>query len=96
MAKQEEGLVYHCVGVRYRVTGAGNFYTKLHSFDEQNSTQLADVILQSATAYLPSKLANFRSQGMQVEFGVDEIEDTFVLDRIVVYIKPTTTGYPQS
>jgi hypothetical protein len=92
---KDEGLIHHLVSVRYRVTGEGNFKTTVYSFDDVDSEELADAVLASTTAQLPLQLANFRSQGMQIEFRVEELDETFTLDRIVAYIKPTATGYPQ-
>lgn len=95
MAKGSEGLLFHLVGVRYRINGDGNLVTTILSFDEVNSITLTDTPLSSLTATLPLKLANFKSQGMQVEFKLTEIDETFTISRIIAYIKATATGYPQ-
>lgn len=94
MAK-DEGLIHHIVGVRYRVTGSGNLKTTVLGLDAVMSSNLSDVVMTSPSATLPLRLANFRSQGMQIDFRVEDIDETFVIDRIIAYIKPTATGYPQ-
>lgn len=92
--KQDEGLIQHCVGVRYRVIGSGNLRTIVKSMGSEES-ELAVTAMQSPTAQLPFRLANFRAQGIQVEFKVSSINEIFVISRLVVYIKPSATGYPQ-
>jgi hypothetical protein len=95
MAKNEnEGLIHHCVGVRYRVRGVGNLRTTLFNFDEVDSSELFPIPMTETAPKLPFVLANFNSQGMQVEFKISEIEETFIINRIVVYIKPSATGHP--
>ena len=95
MAKSNnEGLVQHCVGVRYRVRGVGNLRTTILNFDEIDSSELFPIPMESSTSKLPFVLANFNSQGMQVEFKITEIDEIFTISRIIVYIKPSATGYP--
>lgn len=92
---REEGLVQHCVGVRYRVTGEGNLDTTLYSLSQTRSELLAPTVMETETDALPFRLANFRSQGMQLKFEVTEINETFLLSRIVIYTRPSATGYAQ-
>lgn len=95
MGKGDEGLFQHLVAVRYRVKGAGNLRTTAISFQEVSSSELNPIPMEATTDKLPSVLSNFTSQGMQVEFKISEIDETFVISRIVVFLKPSMAGGPQ-
>lgn len=90
-----EGYVNHLAGVRYRVTGSGNLKTTVYSLSESRNRTMADVVMDSVTPNLPFVLTNFNSQGMQIEFRISEINETFTISKIVPYIKPVATGNPQ-
>lgn len=87
--------LYHCVAVRYRVTGAGIFYSRLFSLDDINTQELTSFALASTSERYPNLLANFIEQRMNVEFEVNELNDQFTLRQIQFYLKPVATGYPQ-
>lgn len=89
-----EGLVQHLVSVRYRVVGSGNLQTRVLSLDESVNQTLAELEMNTETPKLPLAIANFRSQGMQIEFKISLLNETFTIGRIIVYIKPTATGNP--
>lgn len=94
MSKSDEGLIQHLVGVRYRVRGVGNLRTSALDFDEITSNELAPIPMEETTARLPFVLSNFSNQGIQIEFKITEIDETFTISRIIAYIKPSATGYP--
>lgn len=87
--------LYHCVAVRYRVSGDGLFHSELSSLDDVNSQVLTDVSLLPSTERYPNQLANFIEQRMKLEFYVDTEDAYFVLRQIQFFIKPVATGYPQ-
>lgn len=87
--------LYHCVAVRYRVTGAGAFQSELSSLDDVNSQSLTSVTLATTTERYPNLLANFIEQRMKLEFYVNGTGTDFVLRQIQFFIKPVATGYPQ-
>lgn len=88
-------FLYHCVAVRYRVTGAGSFYSELSSLDDVNSQTITAVTLSSATERYPNQLTNFIEQRMKLEFYVSGTNTDFLLRQIQFFIKPVATGYPQ-
>ncbi len=88
-------FLYHCVAVRYRVTGSGTFKSELSSLDDVDGQALTNVTLSSATDRYPNLLANFITTRMKLEFYVDELNAEFVLRQIQFYVKPVATGFPQ-
>lgn len=87
--------IQHIVSVKYRVTGSGNFKTTVLSYDGVKSSALADITLQATTDREPVTLANFLSMRMQIRFETTEFDEIFTLDKIVPFIKPSSTSYPQ-
>lgn len=90
------GELIHTGSVRFRVTGSGVLDLDLHSLDEASHTaEIPSITLQAATNREPTVLANFIDQCVQLEFGTDEIDEVFTIDRIIIFIRPVATGYPQ-
>ena len=88
------GEILHCVAVRGRITGTGNLRLFLHSLDEEDTVELDPVAMQATTGIEPTKIANFGSQRIQLEFRTTEIDERFLITKLYVFIKPTATGYP--
>jgi len=89
------GELLHFNAVRLRVTGSGNLQLDLHSLSDVNSSSLTDVVLASLTNREPTILANFIEQRAYLEIKTTEINETFVISRITMFIKPVATGFPQ-
>lgn len=89
------GELIHFNAVRLRVVGSGSLFTFLRSLDDVVNTQLETVTLASVTNREPTVLANFTEQRAQVEIRTTAKDAVFSLSKIVVFIKPTASGYPQ-
>jgi hypothetical protein len=89
------GEIIHFHVVRMRVTGSGNLDLELHSLDDVNVVALTSVPMSTATNREPTVLANFREQRAQLRFSVNAINEYFNLSKIVIFMKPDATGYPQ-
>jgi hypothetical protein len=90
------GELVHFGTIRMRATGSGNLQLFMHSLDDSlNSVTLADVALQVTTNREPTVLANFIDQYGQLEIKTTEIDETFEISKIVIFIKPVSSGYPQ-
>jgi hypothetical protein len=89
------GDILHFGAVRYRVTGSGNLTTIINSLDDVKTSTLANIIMATTTNKEPLVLANFSDQRGYIQFGTSAIDETFTISRIVVYVKPVATGYPQ-
>lgn len=51
--------------------------------------------MQATTNREPVVIANFREQRVQLELRTVNIDETFNIKRIILFAKPTATGYPQ-
>ena len=51
--------------------------------------------MAASTNIEPVSLANFTDQRAQIEFKTTEINETFSISRMVIFVRPTATGYPQ-
>jgi hypothetical protein len=98
MAKSSSftGELVHFGVTRMRVTGAGNLQLFLHSLDDTlNSNTLPIIPLQATTNREPTVLANFIDQYGQLEVKTTEIDEVFEISKIVIFVKPISSGYPQ-
>lgn len=86
---------WHVVGVRLRVTGAGNLDLRLTDLDNGQIQTLVPLPMQAATRFEPTRLANIQSQRIRLEGSTDVIDETFRISRIVIYAKPVAVEYPQ-
>ena len=88
------GEILHCVAVRMRVVGSGNLQLFLRSLDDVRNVQLVSHVMAATTNVEPTILANFTEQRMQLEVRTTEINETFTISRIVIFVKPIAEGYP--
>lgn len=89
------GEILHAAAVRLRVTGSGNLNLYLRSLDNVRNVQLTNIPMSATTNREPTVIANFQEQRIQLELGTTEIDETFTISRIVVFVKPIAEGYPQ-
>lgn len=87
--------ITHVTAIRLRVTGSGNLKIALHSLDSVRTFNCVDTAMQVATDRIANRLANFKSQRIQIEVFTTAIEEYFIIGDITAFIKPISTGYPQ-
>lgn len=92
---KDEGIINHCVSVRYRVIGSGLLLTTLETYDPTVNSSLANINMSTVNARYENILANFSQEKMMVRFGTELIDEFFTVSKIIAFIKPTATGYPQ-
>lgn len=92
-AVQGENIV-HYGGVRLRVNGSGNLRLTFYSLDDESSSALVPIAMQATTGREPLRLANFISQRGMLEFQTTAINETFRVNRVVVFQKEIWTSYP--
>lgn len=85
----------HFNGVRLRVNGTGALKMKMFDLDEQDFTELADVMMSERTGIQPFTLANFVSQRVSLELKTVSINDHMRINRIILYSKFFATDVPQ-
>jgi hypothetical protein len=89
-----EGLIHHFGAVRLRLTGSGNLKMRLLSLDSVITQTLTSLAMSSTTNREPTRLCNFNEQRAQLEVKTTEINETFGISKIVVYIKPVASEFP--
>jgi len=89
------GELIHFGAVRYRTTGSGQLLTTILSLDSQISSFLPNIALAPKNAIEPTILANFIQQRGKLRIGTVNKDEYFSISRIIVYVKPVASGYPQ-
>lgn len=95
MANNFNGEIIHFAAARFRVTGSGNLDLEMLSLDDINTQTLTPVVMAATTNREPTILANFKDQRGRLRFSVNAIDEYFSLSKIVIFIRPYQTGYPQ-
>lgn len=85
---------HHVVGVRMRITGSGNLDMSLSDLDNVRIQTLVPFAMSATTRIEPTRLANFQSQRIRLNGSTDEINETFLIKRIIIYAKPVAVEYP--
>lgn len=88
-------LINHIGFVRYRINGSGALKSTLYSLDDALSVDLANLTMATATNREPTVLSNFKQQRASLEFSVEQIDEYFKIQRIIIGLKPVATSYPQ-
>ncbi len=89
------GDLLHFNAARLRVNGNGALQQKLYSLDDVNNTSLPDIAMATLTNREPTVLTNFTEQRAYLDLRTTEINEWFVISKIIIFIKPVSTGYPQ-
>lgn len=97
MAKGQgfSGEILHFNAARLRVTGAGVLRMQLSSLDDVNQAAFADLTMAATTNREPTLLNNFQDQRGRLEGETTDIDEVFSISKIVIFIKPIASGYPQ-
>lgn len=85
---------HHVVAMRLRVTGGGNLNLRLESLSQAKVTDLVPIAMLSSTAIEPTRLANFQSQRIRWILNTTELNDHFLISRIILFAKPVAAEYP--
>lgn len=88
-------MINHFNAVRLRVTGAGNLKGKLYSQGNNKTQDLVPLVLESTTERSKTQLCNFSQERVFLEIKTTEINETFVITSILVFVKPKAESYPQ-
>lgn len=90
-----EEVLNHYGAIRLRVTGVGSLRPTLYSLDEVEQTVLAPITLSSVTAFEPNRLSNLTRQRAKLELRTININETFEISKIIVFIKPVAKSFPE-
>jgi hypothetical protein len=91
-----EEVINHYGAVRLRVNGSGNLQMALQSLDERFQNVLVPVPLQSVTNIEPNRLSNFTQQRAKLMIRTTELNETFQISKIIVFIKPVAKSWPET
>lgn len=83
---------HHVVAVRMRVNGSGSLRMRLMSLDDVRTQTLIPFTMATSTDIEPTRLANFQSQRIRLEFKTIDIDETFIIGRIIIFAKPVNVG----
>lgn len=89
-----EEVINHYGLTRLRINGSANLRQVLYSLDEAKSFILKPLVLASKTNIEPTKLCNFTQQRAKLEIRTLEIDETFTISKIIVFVKPVAKSYP--
>jgi hypothetical protein len=92
----DEQVINHYGAVRLRVNGSGNLLMTLFSFDEVRNNILVPVPLQTATSTEPNRLSNFTQQRAKLMISTQNINETFQISKIIVFVKPVAKSFPET
>jgi hypothetical protein len=96
VAKDFDGQILHFGNVRYRLNGSGIMRSSIVSFDEVNAITLPNITMSASTNREPTILANVNEQSAYLEGKTTDINEIFNISKIIVYVRPVATGYPQT
>lgn len=86
--------IVHFAGVRMRVTGSGNLDLQFLSLDNVESQTLTPLTMSTTNAREPTRLANFISQRGMLKISTNAINETFKINRIILFVKPIWSQFP--
>jgi hypothetical protein len=89
------GELLHFGSTRLRITGTGVLRQTLYSLDDVESYTVPTITMSATTNREPVSLTNFIQQRAYLEFKTTAINETFRIDKIVIYVKVVASGYPQ-
>lgn len=97
MAKKQKlgsEFEHHIVAVRLRVTGNGNLLLSLTDYDDIQNQDLVPLPMLEKTRFEPTRLSNFQSQRTRLVGKTTELNDTFYINKIIIFAKPVAVEYP--
>ncbi|MET0787201.1 MAG: hypothetical protein ABWY25_10890 [Paenisporosarcina sp.] len=88
-------FIHHVNAIRMRVTGSGSLKMQLNSLDDEEIQVLIPFTMTSTTRIEPTRLANFKSQRIQLEIKTTELDEQIDhIHRILIFAKPVESSYP--
>jgi hypothetical protein len=91
-----EEVINHYGAVRLRVKGTAQLQLTLLSLDETQANVLVPIQINSLTNIEPNRLANFTQQRAKLQIAVTNINENFIISKIIVFIKPVAKSWPET
>ena len=86
--------INHYTGIRMRVVGSGSLEMTLRSQDNVRNVSLIPFTMASIARTSPFRLVNFVEQRVQLKIETLLIDETFRINRIILYAKPLWVEEP--
>lgn len=86
--------VLHFGAVRLRVNGATNLQMQLLSLDDARFIDLKELPISPRPGIEPTRRVNFKSQRTRLKVYTSKINEYMKINRIIIYAKTVSTGYP--
>jgi hypothetical protein len=90
-----EEVINHYGAIRMHVNGSGNIRPTLYSLGLVKSYTLSPLTMQSPASIEQNRLSNFTQQKAALELRTTEINETFNINKIIVFVKPIAKSYPE-
>jgi len=95
MVKKGGNYITHVGAIRIRVSGSGNLRMRVISFGNVRTQVLTNTTMVDPTNILPTRLANFKDQKIQVEIWTTVENEVMQFDSIIPFVKVVASSYPQ-
>lgn len=89
-----EEVVNHYGAVRLRVIGSASLKMNLFSLDRVKQFILLPLTIISKNFIEPTRLSNFTQQRARLEIRTTEIDETFRISKVIIFVKPIAKSYP--
>jgi len=86
--------IIHIGSIRIRAVGTGNLLLRLLSLDDILIQTLVPVPMTLTTDRQPTRLCNFMTQRASLEIKTSVLNETFKINRIILYAKEVYTEFP--
>ena len=93
-SSSNEEVINHYGAIRLRMTGTGNLLPTLYSFDKVKVLPLVAMPMVLKTNIEPIRLSNLNEQKARLELRITELDETFKISKVVVFVKPVAKSYP--
>jgi len=90
----QDDVIVHYTGLRMRIIGSGNLQMSMYSQDDIYSETLVPFAMQAATNIRPTRLMNFQHQRAMLEGKTTVINETFEINKIIIFAKAVFSQYP--
>ena len=97
VSEQSEGEnISHFAAIRIRVNGTGFLKMTVYSLDNIRSKVLVPFQMTPLARIIPTRLVNFMEQRAAFECKTTDIDESFRINRIVIFAKEVYKSYPGS
>jgi hypothetical protein len=86
--------IIHFGALRLVLIGEGNLQLNTYGLNDVLISSLRDVVLSPSTDVEPTRLMNIKKQRMSFEFKVTEINEWFIINKLIIYTKPIYSQGP--